>query len=176
MHRRLTHTVLGVAILSLCALGFLAVKGADSAQAHHRPGHGGATATPTSEPPPSCTGCPVIKVNNVHVGGWTTYGPVGTAANCRVIVTDDAGNQIAGALVEVMWSGAYVGPDSALTIDYPDIATQAIMEVSSSDKCKGGNPSVIYTCTVTDVSHPEYTYDASQNLQTTDSDDACTFP
>jgi hypothetical protein len=137
------------------------------------------TATPTTAPQPTptavpCTDCPEMHVLVMHVAGWTVQG--GTKANCRVFIEDGEGNLIDGAAVDIAWSGAVSGTDTKLTMPHPELGQDTPSAVFTSPKgpaCKGGNPSVVYTCTVTNVSHRDYTYAPELNNETTDSDDAC---
>ena len=169
-------TLAWISILAVCL--WAAAGAVGQASAHHRPGHGTpptATPEPTATPVP-CSGCPSIHIGAVHAGGGEIQG--GTEGICRVIINDAAGNQIAGATVDIAWTGAYEGTDSGITTPFTDPVgpTQALFRVETSKRCKGKNPSVIFTCSVTGVFHPDYTYVPGNNVQDTDSDDACTFP
>ena len=137
---------------------------------------GGGDATPTPEPTPlpeGCTSCPAMFVRSIVVGA--NKNPDGsTYATCRVVMWDEQGNEIEGATVLHEWSGAGSGQVVDDTAPNPPFATSTLITFNDGPKCKGRNPSQVYTCSVLDAVSANYTYVPASNWETSDSDEACT--
>jgi len=86
-------------------------------------------------------------------GRFLTYDVTGL-----VTILDDAGNPVANAEVDVQWSGASSGTETILTNSNGVAATSTITVNDGDTVC----------LEVTDVRHPDYTYDSSQNIETGD--------
>ncbi|MES9874801.1 MAG: S8 family serine peptidase [Candidatus Sedimenticola sp. 6PFRAG7] len=84
---------------------------------------------------------------------------VNTLAHAAVTMMDDSGNPVEGATVYGSWSGAVSGSVAGTTGADGSV-------VLSSPKTKSG---VNFTFTVNDVQHGALTYDAEQNVETSDS-------
>lgn len=133
---------------------------------------------PTATPQPTvtvepCSGCPAmfVEVVNVNASSQPSGPAKGLYAGCMVRIRDTVGNKVEGALVEVVWSGAYSAPDSGLTVQQEDGDTYARMTVQTSGDCRRGPQ--IFSCTVTRVSKDGMAYAPDLDVMTTDSDDAC---
>ena len=133
------------------------------------------TATPgPTAAPQGCLTCPPMFVRSIVVGA--NENPSGsTYATCRVVMFDEAGNQLEGINVLHEWSGSASGTEVDVTSPHPPYATSTWITVDNGPKCKGKNPSQIYTCTVLDAWSSDYTYEPASNWETSDSDDACSL-
>lgn len=139
-------------------------------------GKGGGNATATPEPtavPEGCLTCPSMFVRSIVVGA-SKYPNGTTYANCRVVMWDEAGNQLEGINVLHEWSGSGSGTEVDVTAPNPPYATSTLISFDNGPKCKGNNASQIYTCTVLDAWSDEYTYVPAMNWEDADSDEACT--
>jgi PKD repeat protein len=96
---------------------------------------------------------PVVHIDNIAMSLTSTN------ARARVTVTDAAGQAVAGATVSGRWSGVVSKNVSGVT------NSTGNKTFSSPSSTKPG----MYTFTVTGVSVAGYTYDASQNKETSDS-------
>ncbi len=77
-----------------------------------------------------------------------------------VTIVDATNNPVAGATVSGQWSGLTSDSDSGVTSSIGRVAL-------ASDRVPGGSGT--FTFTVTSVAHPNYTYDPSANVETSDS-------
>jgi len=85
--------------------------------------------------------------------------PGGTEVEARVAIVDAAGQSVAGAAVTGEWSGLVAGASTATT------GADGIAVLTSRKTKKSGT----ITLTVTGVSAPGYTYDPTQNVETSKS-------
>jgi hypothetical protein len=171
--QRVSTTGRILATLAIALLGTLIATTGALAGKGKGGGGGGGGASPTATPLP-CEACPEIHVLVMHVSGSKTQS--GSQGVCRVFVEDALGNLITGAQVDIQWSGAVSGSGSALTQPHPEFGQDtpsAVIYSAPGPRCKGGNPSVIYTCSVVHVSKEGYRYAPENNNETSDQDDAC---
>lgn len=135
-----------------------------------------AVVDPTATPEPTatqepCTSCPQMYVDVVNVNAWSQSRTVG--AGCLVRIRDTAGSPVASAIVTIQWSGIHSGIDSGETIVQSDGDTYArILTPTLGHRCNRQGPAV-FTCSVTDVEKDGHEYAPALNLETTDSEDAC---
>jgi hypothetical protein len=80
-------------------------------------------------------------------------------AFARVLIVDEAGLPVAGALVTGVWSGPATGQQTVQT-------NGEGVALFRSAKVRGGGT---FTFTVSRVEHASYSYDASANVETSDS-------
>jgi PKD repeat protein len=98
-----------------------------------------------------------IHVSNIAMTTVTKRGS--TRAYATVSVLDASGKVVEGATVAGNWSGVVSGSSSGMT------GRGGTVKLSSPSTTKSGT----FTFTITGISIPGYTYDATQNTETSDS-------
>ena len=136
-----------------------------AAQAAKGGGKGKPPAEPTATPvpPAPCADCPIMFVEAVDVLASDSLGQ-GIQAWCDVTISDELGNHLEGAQVDIEWSGhIFSGPGSAVTQLQDDGNIYASIYTTKGGRCKTGE---FVACTVMDVSMDGWQYDSALNVET----------
>jgi len=112
-----------------------------------------------------------MHVSSMSAGWRPCNGAATKGGHAYVTIQDQSGLPVAGATVSGTWSGCTRGDDSAVTVNggsYPNGTPlpDGTADITSS-KCRScPKQNCKFTFTVTDVTHPSYTYDPTQNVRT----------